>query len=111
MAKSARWRVLEDRLWDDEGRVWHGVRGEWLEKAQVDVIARAAQVAVVHRPHGAPTILRGADVRQYWKENERFLEVPGQRPASSERSSDGAVIAAHVWRRDGAQIIGFLETC
>ena len=87
-----------------------GVAGEWLTPEETDVVLASAEVAVVHGPRGGLRVLRGSEVADYWRCARQSCEVPGRCVPGPVRP-DGTTVAVHTWRRDGAVLVGFLESC
>ena len=110
MSKSNTNRVLDNRLWDDDGMEW--TRDfRWLSRAEIDRHVAAGERVVVHR-YGTPLRWLGAsEARDYWRriapstqvENDPRRDIPGD--------ADGLTYAAVEWRRADERLLGFEEFC
>lgn len=102
--------VSGDRLWDEEGDLWLGVRGAWATEADVErLVSKQCPVVV----HGLGRSFRSLSARvagSFWSTVRPHFEVPGSGLGAA-RDADGVTYSAQVWTRDGQSLLGFVENC
>lgn len=109
MAKksSTRNRVMNNRLWDDQGREWHKQSG-WLSHEDIARPVTTARFAV--HEFGLPVVWLSASDAQRWWGQARAHTQDDQTMAGSV-DGDGCTYAAARWTSGGDDIVVFEAFC
>jgi hypothetical protein len=107
--KVSRSRVLDDRLWDEAGRLWTKQPHTWATLRQVDELLDHGHGLVVFGVSRGVEWVPAARIAQRWSEVRTHLEVPGARATGPD--GDGLTYRAVVWSRDGEQLVGLQVFC
>ncbi|MEX5636550.1 hypothetical protein [Parafrankia sp. FMc2] len=101
--------MLGDRLWDDAGREWRRVAGQWADVAEVERRLADARVVLLHGFGRPLQWLTPNTATHRWEQMRPHFEVPGQYGARSD--DHDLTYAAVVWRRGDEQLLGFEAFC
>lgn len=102
-------RMLDDRLWDDDGREWRCDRSDRATPQQITQILGTDHPVALHGYGRRMRWLTQDEARTFWHRIVRHVEVPGR--LATEPDEEGLTYTAHIWRNGDYRLLGIEIIC
>ncbi len=101
-------RVMNDRLWDAQGREWHR-QFVWLDRAEVDRLVPKLGRLVVHRYHEPLRWLSGGEAAAGWEKVRLHTQTSEEKDVTPD--DQDLTYAAAVWTSGEDRLLVVEEFC